>query len=1276
MTRPGRKCDCSGCCGAPEGVDRRDFLKTVAAGTAVLALSKTGVAGEAAAKPFWVENQLPPPKLAEWKKHVFDRTPPRIYNSKQHPDARFPLGGIGTGNIYLGVDGRMTGWSATNSQGEFDAGDAFFAVRAVVGDGKPVVRVLAAKAPADTPAVANIEMIGEYPVAELRYKDKALPLSIRMTAYTPLVPLDSKRSGYPAAVFQFHLKNPSRRKVRVALMAAFPNCVGLANEAAAGMRHPNYGGNFNEYARTSDLRMIRLRAMPGQAASCEEPVHLFILSVERDFDRIWSSASRLEKPENVAVERANPSGRILKQIASVPEPARVVWLENPADVSADFLKALQVAAKGGATVVFSGDDPRLLRQIGASLPAVEKKGLPDIVFEDFESGYDKWTVEGQAFGKTPATGTLAGQQPVSGFQGKGLVNSFLGGDTPIGKMTSRPFTIERPLIRFLIGGGSLPKRTCMNLVMDGKVVRTATGRDAEALEWKVWDVRPLMGQRAQIEIVDAASGPWGHLNVDQIVFTENASDGNAGAALRDLLPAVFDDVAYHREPVNVRLGSVLPSIGMNALQFDGWTEYKNLRLLEDSEVVLKTPAGAPLIARRKIGDGSVYLVAARLLSNPWAGGRRTRALSVLAGLAGVRMKPSQGLPPDAHTAGELALATPTAGGGAVLAWDSPSELVSDFAASVPTQPKDGDRSEPTETGVTQGAALVAEVELGPRAEATVSFLLTWHFPNDIFTRNGQRIGHQYSKFWPDAPSVASDLHRNLGALEKLTQRFRKTFYDSTLPYWLLDCITSQMSTIRVQGVCFWMENGIFCGWEGDWYCCQPTCTHVWGYEQTLARVFPDLERSMRYVDYKRQQIPEGGINNRVEIPIPDRPSGERPFVDGHCSCILKAYREVLMCNDDNWFREYWPNIKKAVEYLILRDGSPPDGIIEDEQWHTYDVAAFGPNSFLGIYYLAALRAGEEMAKRAGEADTARRWREVFETGSKRLRELCWNGEYFQQNYADYMTKPRQWGPGCLADQLIGQWWAHQLGLGYLMPKEYIRMALEAVFKYNWLSDLTHWTHKQRWFADGNDKGLLCCTWPRGGRPPQQILYSDEVWTGVEYQVAAHMVYEGMLEEAYCIVKGARERYDGRAKTKYDRNPWDEKECGGHYARAMSSWSLLLALSGFQYDGPRGQMTFAPAIRPEKFKSFFTTAEGWGSLSQKREGRRQKNTIALAYGKLTLRELTLAAPEKAGKLKATVSVGSKKIEAKTESEKGRVKLVFREPITISEGQSLTVRLEWA
>jgi uncharacterized protein (DUF608 family) len=450
---------------------------------------------------------------------------------------------------------------------------------------------------------------------------------------------------------------------------------------------------------------------------------------------------------------------------------------------------------------------------------------------------------------------------------------------------------------------------------------------------------------------------------------------------------------------------------------------------------------------------------------------------------------------------------------------------------------------------------------------------------------------------------------------------------------------------------------------------------VWGYEQSLSRLFPALERDMRRIDFTHQQRADGGVNNRTEVPSPSHPTGEQPFSDGHASCILKAYREALNQPDDKFLREYWPHIKRGVEYLISRDakaaGGQPAGILQDDQWNTYDEALHGVTTFISGYYLAALRAGEEWARRAGDPAAAERFHAVFEQGQKKLVELCWNGEYFQQHLPDYQKHPGEVGPGCMSDQLIGQWWAHQLGLGYILPQEKVVAALRAVFKYNWKSDLTSWQHAPRAFAGAKDKGLIICTWPKGGRPGNVMLYSDEVWTGIEYQVAAHLIYEGLVEEGFAVVKGARDRYDGIPRAPIGRNPWNEIECGGHYARAMSSWSLLLALSGWEYDGPRQALRFTPRHTPENFKGFFAGPDGWGSLRQAREGAAQRNELSVREGRLALTELTLAAAVAPKRVK--VECGGKTIPSSFSLKDGAVVVVLQRPASVLAGQTMLVRL---
>lgn len=304
----------------------------------------------------------------------------------------------------------------------------------------------------------------------------------------------------------------------------------------------------------------------------------------------------------------------------------------------------------------------------------------------------------------------------------------------------------------------------------------------------------------------------------------------------------------------------------------------------------------------------------------------------------------------------------------------------------------------------------------------------------------------------------------------------------------------------------------------------------------------------------------------------------------------------------------------------------------------------------------------------GEDAVADRFHSIFEKGQKRLVELCWNGDYFQQALPDYQQRTGEVGPGCMSDQLIGQWWAHQLGLGYLLPKDMVRSALASVFKHNWKGDLTGWRHSPRAFAGAKDKGLIICTWPKGGRPNRVMLYSDEVWTGIEYQVAAHLIYEGLIEEGLGVVKGARDRYDGIPRPPIPRNPWNEIECGGHYARAMSSWSLLLALSGFEYDGPKQSLKFTPRHSPAQFKSFFCGPSGWGSLRQTRKAGTQVNQIAVAHGSFTLRRVTVTAEGAAKSIE--VQVGGQRLQASAGPAEGGIEITLAQSATLKAGEELT------
>lgn len=252
---------------------------------------------------------------------------------------------------------------------------------------------------------------------------------------------------------------------------------------------------------------------------------------------------------------------------------------------------------------------------------------------------------------------------------------------------------------------------------------------------------------------------------------------------------------------------------------------------------------------------------------------------------------------------------------------------------------------------------------------------------------------------------------------------------------------------------------------------------------------------------------------------------------------------------------------------------------------------------------------------------AKRYKEIYEAGSRGTMDRLWNGEYFYQDVDEKEYPKFQYGKGCLADQLFGQTWADLLRLGDIYPADAEDKALHSVWKYNWARDVKAQTEAhlpERYYAHSGEPGLLICTWPHSKHPGEDgVRYRDEVWTGIEYQVATGMIEKGMVDEGLAIVRGVDSRYDG-AK----HNPWNEIECGDHYARAMASYGVLHAIQGYWYDGPRGVMAFDPKIAEDGITGFFTSAEGWGNLSQERTADGQKNTISLKYGRLSLNAFQL------------------------------------------------------
>ena len=577
--------------------------------------------------------------------------------------------------------------------------------------------------------------------------------------------------------------------------------------------------------------------------------------------------------------------------------------------------------------------------------------------------------------------------------------------------------------------------------------------------------------------------------------------------------------------------------------------------------------------------------------------------------------------------------------------------------------------------------------------ASLMFLITWHFPNRTAKDCGWGmqpdekigpIGNYYTTRYRDAWDVVEKTLPELPAMETETATFVQAFGESTLPKAVKEAALNNISTLRTQN-CFRTADGRFYGFEGTndkSGCCFGSCTHVWNYETTTAFLFPSLARSMREVELV-YSTNESGLNSfRTSLPLKKccaecKPNGAA--ADGQMGVVMKLYREWKLSGDMELLKTMWPHAKRALSFCWVEGGwdGDRDGVMEGVQHNTYDVEFYGPNPMMTVWYLGALRSAEEMARVMGDAEFAKECRRLFEQGSRWVGANLFNGEYFIQKIQPPKDKSKlpkglivgmgakdmdnpdfQVGNGCLIDQLAGQYMAHVTGLGYLLDVQQIRKTMDSIFRYNFRETFANHFNVLRSFVINDDAGLLICSWPHGDRPKVPFPYFSEVMTGFEYQAAALMMYEGMVDEGIRVVEAIRARFDGRM-----RNPWDEPECGHHYARAMAAWSSILALSGFHYDGVEKSIGFAPRYSADTFRTFWAAGSAWGVYSQEKTNGKLSARIELLKGSMELKIVSLGTGEVMMK-GATLSLGGKSIPTTVKTASGAILLQLKKGIVIS------------
>ena len=663
-------------------------------------------------------------------------------------------------------------------------------------------------------------------------------------------------------------------------------------------------------------------------------------------------------------------------------------------------------------------------------------------------------------------------------------------------------------------------------------------------------------------------------------------------------------------------------------------------------------------------------------------------------LAGLMMT-NPGLPDDDPMRGSFVLAAlPQAGTRTTYWrgweqsgwWNSPLLFWDAFSASGELN------NEPAERN--KVGALCQTRTIGAGQSADFTFLLAWHFPNRTPEWCGWSappgkektlIGNFYSARFKDAWDAALYAANNLESLEKRTRQFAQAFRESTIPDAVKEAASANLSTLA-STTSFRTADGEFHGFEGSndtIGCCYGNCTHVWSYETATAFLFPSFAHSLRKAALGYSEDDAGGIHARQLLPDGLARDGIIA-ADGHMGEIMHTYLDWKLSGDKAWLESVWPRIRKAVAFAWVRGGWDPDksGVAVGVQNNTYDVAFFGPNPLCGIYYLGALRAAEEMALAVGDQATAADYRKLFESGRQWVDANLFNSEFYTQQIRGYALddidpslrigatgmKPEdpqyQLGKGCLVDQLMGQYLAAVMNLGDVVSPEHVRRTLESVYTYNYKRSLADHNSVERTFALNDEAALVICDYGKAARPHIPFPYFAEVMTGFEYSAATLMLYYGMVSEGVECIHNIRARYNGEK-----RSPWDEAECGHHYARAMASWSGVLGISGFDFDGSRAAVVAVPRIAHESFQCFWSTGTGWGTFSYSPSARGRRFTLAVLAG-----TLACASCEISGTGGSTRARSGGAAQAHTiETAAGRTVFRFNKPLALAAGNTLDLEV---
>ncbi len=559
--------------------------------------------------------------------------------------------------------------------------------------------------------------------------------------------------------------------------------------------------------------------------------------------------------------------------------------------------------------------------------------------------------------------------------------------------------------------------------------------------------------------------------------------------------------------------------------------------------------------------------------------------------------------------------------------------------------------------------------LSPGQSFSHSFVLSWYFPNRYggITGNpdvGEKdyvldveqtriLGHYYNNFFNSNEEIGNYLKDNQEELTLKTNKFQNDFYNSSLPQFVLNQVNSQFNTFISSSI--FSKKGTFAIREGmtpekPWGPFGTIDVSLYGSSSIIA-LFPELQKNMMHA-HRRIQSDEGEIHHGLQADIDLEHNGTWGVfhrIDLVPNYIQLVLRDFFWTGDREYLESMWPSVKNGIDYILTSRDEDHDMMPDMEGiMCSYDnFPMYGLASYIQSQWLASMASTKKAALVMGDQATFKLADEILKKGTALMEEKLWNGDYYMLSN-DY-NGDRGTDEGVLTDQLVGQWMAHQSGLGYLVDRGRVKLALASVMDYS--------------FEEGF--GLRNCTWPFYPElyPIHETnLWVDQAntcWTGVELAFASLLIYEGMVEEGEKVIKAVDDRY--RKAGLY----WDHQEFGGHYYRPMSAWSILHSYLGLGISN--GDYLFKPKLNEKEYTLFFSHGNGTAHYKKVTD----QISILVRSGTMSISSLKLEDPESAGK-KPAITVNGQQLKANVKSKDGILSIDLMEKLDLSPEDILEIQ----